>query len=177
MAPDRKTQLVLAAIVVALVGLIYRLWPASAAAPLTASVASPNHVSAKTADPGAPDVHLEALQAERPKPADVDRNLFRFLTKPAPVARPTAPPPSAPVVSVPPSAPSTAPITLKFIGIVEAPERTLKVAVLSDQYGVYYGREGETILGQYKILHIGTQSLDISFLDGRGRQTIRLNGT
>src|SRR5262249_12017676 len=110
----------------------------------------------------------------------VDRNLFKFKTRPAPApvaARPAAPPPPAPAASLPPPTPSAVPIALKFIGIVEAPERTLKVAVLSDQYGVYYGREGETSLGQYKIVHIGAKSLEISYIDGRGRQTIRLNGT
>jgi len=36
--------------------------------------------------------------------------------------------------------------------------------------------EGGTALGQYKIWRIGVESIDISYLDGRGRQTIRLNG-
>ncbi len=32
----------------------------------------------------APDVHLEALQQPRPKPGEVERNLFRFKSKPVP---------------------------------------------------------------------------------------------
>ena len=50
------------------------------------------------------------------------------------------------------------------------------VAVLSDNRGVYYGREGDAIEGRYRILRIGVESVDLAYLDGRGRQTIRFTG-
>jgi hypothetical protein len=181
-APERRNQLVLGALAVVMAGVIYRMWPPSTvSAPAASNEVSASRPTQVAAQPKAPAVHLDALQAERPRPADADRNLFRFKTRPAP-PRPVAVPP-APVASAaaapigPPLPPAVPPIALKFIGIVEAPVRTLKVAVLSDQYGVYYGREGETILGQYRILRIGAESLEISYVDGRGRQTIRLNGS
>jgi hypothetical protein len=50
--------------------------------------------------------------------------------------------------------------------------------VLSDGRGApVYGSEGETVLGQYRILRIGTESIEMSYLDGRGRQTIRFSGS
>ena len=53
-----------------------------------------------------------------------------------------------------------------------------KVAVLSDGRGApVYGKEGDTVLGQYKILRIGAESIEMAYLDGRGRQTIRLSGS
>ena len=53
-----------------------------------------------------------------------------------------------------------------------------KIAILSDGRGApLYGKEGDTVLGQYKILHIGVESIDMAYLDGRGRQTIRLSGS
>jgi hypothetical protein len=49
--------------------------------------------------------------------------------------------------------------------------------VLSDGRGSpIYGKEGETVLGQYRVLKIGVESIDIAYADGRGRQTIRLTG-
>jgi hypothetical protein len=56
-------------------------------------------------------------------------------------------------------------------------DRTVgRVAILSDAHGVYYGREGEIIEGRYRILKIGVESIDLAYLDGRGRQTIRQTG-
>jgi hypothetical protein len=82
---------------------------------------------------------------------------------------------STPVVTGPPPPP---PITLKFIGIIDVGQSKKIVAVLSDGRGApVYGSEGETVLGQYRILRIGTESIEMSYLDGRGRQTIRFTGS
>jgi hypothetical protein len=77
-----------------------------------------------------------------------------------------------PARSGPPPLP---PIPLKFIGYIEAPGGK-KIASLSDGKGVWTATEGQTVLGQYKIWRIGVESIDISYLDGRGRQTIRMTG-
>ena len=39
-----------------------------------------------------------------------------------------------------------------------------------------HGKEGDIIDGRYRILKIGTESIEMAYLDGRGRQTIRLTG-
>jgi hypothetical protein len=126
-------------------------------------------------------VHLKALNAERPKPDAAGRNLFRF--KPKPLPPPPLPPPKVrspaelALAAAPTGPPPPPPITLKFIGIVDAGQ-SKKLAILSDGRGSpVYGREGETILGQYRILRIGTESIEMAYLDGRGRQTIRLSGS
>jgi hypothetical protein len=50
--------------------------------------------------------------------------------------------------------------------------------VLLDSLGhQIYGREGETIEGRYKIWKIGTESIEISYSDGRGRATLRMSGS
>jgi hypothetical protein len=68
------------------------------------------------------------------------------------------------------------PIRLKFIGYIQTASGQ-KIALLSDGLGrPEHVLEGGTALGQYKIWRIGVESIDISYLDGRGRQTIRLNG-
>src|SRR5207253_733893 len=110
-----------------------------------------------------------------------ERNPFRFRPKPPPPPAQAAPsntitePPPVPT-GPPPPAP-LAPIPLKFIGILDLPEQSKKIAVLSDGRAVYNGEEGQTILGQYRILRIGAESIEMSYLDGRGRQTIRLTGS
>jgi hypothetical protein len=42
---------------------------------------------------------------------------------------------------------------------------------------LFKGREGEVVAGQYRILKIGVESVEMAYLDGRGRQTIRLTGS
>jgi hypothetical protein len=71
--------------------------------------------------------------------------------------------------------PPPPPISLKFIGrLVTADGRI--IAVLSDGKRPIQAFEGEEIEGRYKIWKIGEESIEISYIDGRGRQTIRLNG-
>jgi hypothetical protein len=130
----------------------------------------------------APDVHLERLEAERPKPGEANRDLFRFKPKPPPPPPPAPPPvrvvaPPPPAPTGPPPPPPVPPITLKFIGVMELPTQARKIAVLTDGRGApFYGKEGEIVDGRYRILKIGVESLDIAYADGRGRQTIRLTG-
>jgi hypothetical protein len=75
----------------------------------------------------------------------------------------------------PPAPPAPPAITLKFIGLVEKADGT-RIAVLSDGKRPISGREGEEIEGRYRIVKIGIESIEISYLDGRGRQTIKLTG-
>jgi hypothetical protein len=79
---------------------------------------------------------------------------------------PTGPPPPAP----PP------PIPYKFIGLVEGQAK--RIAVLSDgRSAPVYGREGDIIEGRYRVVRIGVESIEMEYIDGRGRQTIRLSGS
>jgi len=127
----------------------------------------------------APDVHLEALNAQRPKPAEGERNLFRFKPKapppPPPQTSRPAPMTTTPGSSIASGPPQLPPIALKFIGTMNSEGKT--IAVLTDGQGPpLFGVEGQTIAGRYRILRIGAESIEMSYLDGRGRQTIRLTG-
>ena len=138
--------------------------------------------SGRTAPAGedAPTVHLDALDADRPAPDSAGRNLFRFKPKPAPPPPPVLPrvPSTADVAAAPAGPPQPPPITLKFIGIFDEGPPKKVMAILSDGRGTpVHAREGETVFGQYRILRIGTESIEMSYLDGRGRQTIRLSGS
>jgi hypothetical protein len=183
MPPERRRLVVLLA-VLGLVSVIaaYRLWPETATPGVTQSNGRGGTAARGPSEVAAPDVHLQVLREDRPEPeTGAQRDLFRFKPRAAP-ARPTAPP-QAPAAAVnappagPPPPPPLAPITMRFIGLVESPEHAQKIAILSDGRGVYQGREGDIIEGRYRILRIGVESVEIAYLDGRGRQTIRLSGS
>ena len=201
MATERTRQLVLVALVAVLAVVLYRLWPSTSAAPAPASNRNGGTAAAPASRPSgsaaqaakgttaqngisAPDVHLEALDSEWPKPGEAERNLFRFKPKAPPPPPPAPPRPTQPAVPVnpvpsgPPPPPPVPPITLKFIGIIESPSSSRKIAVLSDgRNPPFQGVEGDIIEGRYRILKIGVESVEIAYADGRGRQTIRLTGS
>lgn len=183
MAPERRNQIVLAALVVVLIGALYRAFapatsgtavavgPDGAAVPVSGRSAAPLARVAET-----PDVHLEALAQDRVTPAPAQRNLFRFRQRVVAAAAP-APgrvAPLPPLRPPTPAVPTVPPIMLKFIGVVEATEKSQTFAVLRDDRGVYHGREGDIIEGRYRIVRIGAESIELSYVDGQGRQTIRL---
>ena len=41
----------------------------------------------------------------------------------------------------------------------------------------YQAAKADIIEGRYRILQIGVESIEMAYLDGRGRQTIRLSAT
>lgn len=180
MDPKRRRQALLAVLVVVLAGTVYLRWPRTSpvVTPRSSAERAGQAGPSGASSPTAPDVRLEALEQAPPTPGDTGRNLFRFRPRPVQAAAPepsTAPPPRIAPPGPPP--PSVPPIPLKFIGIL-ASGADNTIAVLSDGRGApVYGKEGETVLGQYKILRIGAESIEMSYLDGRGRQTIRLSGS
>lgn len=180
MPPERRRLIVLLSLLAILVAVAgYRWFGPETAATATARATGRAARGGRTATSvTAPDVHLQALQEQRPQP-EPERNLFRFKPK-APPPRPPVvapPPPVAAAPSGPPPPPPLAPITMRFIGLVEAPEHAQKIAILSDGRGIYQGREGDIIEGRYRIVRIGVESVEMAYLDGRGRQTIRLSGS
>jgi len=188
MATNRRQLALLAALGVVLAFVVYRSLqaPASPQAPASNRQAAARGARAEQTPkaPEAPDVHLDALGSDRPKPETVQRNLFRFKAKapPPPPPTPVAPPvvqqqPQPNVPTGPPGPAPPPPISLKFLGTIEATTESKKIAVLSDgRGGPIYGTEGQIVLGQYRILKIGVESVEMSYLDGRGRQTIRIGG-
>ena len=191
MEAKRRRESILVGVVVVLIVAIYAVfgnWPRPASMRFASSnqqaPSTPDKPrrAARTEPPAAteaPQVHLDALNEERPQPDPAGRDLFRFKVKPPPPPPPAPPKPVGPPLPLPPPGPPPVPpITLKFIGIVDTPPPGKRVAVLSDGRGSpVYGHEGDTVLGQYRIVRIGAESVEMSYLDGRGRQTIRLSGS
>jgi hypothetical protein len=124
------------------------------------------------------DVKLELLKAAPSELEPSTRNPFQFKPKaPPPAPRPQAVvrPPIVIAPPVPQGPPPPPPIALKYIGVLDTAQG--RVAVFRDSGGdIVNGKEGDIIDGRYRLLKIGVESADLAYLDGRGRQTIRLGG-
>jgi hypothetical protein len=186
MAVNRRALWLGATLIVVVIGVMLARsgdTPAQAPGARPAAARQP----AKSDEPVPPaDVRLETLNAAREEPTSIGRNPFRFQARrvtpaPTPEVRrlpgvPDDQVDAPPVTKVPTGPPPPPPITLKFIGLVQKADGT-RYAVLSDGKGPpISGREGAEIEGRYKILKIGTESIEIAYIDGRGRRTIPLTG-
>jgi len=170
--------------VVAVLLAVWWFWPSTpAATAVVNATAAARPASARPAqDAGGPvgPVKLDALTSGRAEPGGDARNPFRFKPKaaPPPPPQPVTPPSSeAPKPVVPTGPPPPPPIPLKFIGVLER-ANGVKWAILSDgkSPAPLYGKDGDIIDGRYTIVKIGAESIEMTHVDGRGRQVIRLNG-
>jgi hypothetical protein len=178
--------------IVAVVFIIWAVWPAASQSPGSSNqprVQRPPVAQTATTgraagqggtQPGELGVRLGDLKQPPPQPDDAGRNPFRFYVKPPPPPPPPpkfVPPPPPPPVDpnyVPPPPPPP-PIPLKFIGTME--QGKTRVAIFSDGRGLpQYAPEGGIVLGQYRVVRIGVESVVMEYLDGRGRQTIPMRG-
>jgi hypothetical protein len=121
------------------------------------------------------DLNLARLRAVGGDLEASKRDPFRFRPKPPPPAPRVQAPPvvfAPPVDTGPPPPP---PIPLKYIGVMEL--RGERVAAFTDGRGnTFNGKEGDILEGRYRLIRIGQDSVDVAYLDGRSRQTIRMTG-
>src|SRR6478736_3300666 len=164
MAVDRNRLVVGSVAGLALVLVVWWQWPSSAttAAPQAAGTVTAQKNGARptaaASSTGPVEVRLNALAGDRQEPGKAARNPFRYQPK-------AAPPPKM-----------VTPIALKLIGVLER-ANGVKWAVLSDgKSAPLYGKDGDIIDGRYVIVKIGTESIEMTYADGRGRQMIRLSG-
>ena len=182
MMRTRGLTLLLLLVIVGAAG--YWLWPSDGPGTSARATAPASGRGGKTGQGDAvADIRLELLQRERGELQPPDRNPFRFERRAsaaaaAPARSQVARAAPAPVVPTePPPPPPPPPIPLRFIGFLQPRDAAGRVAVLSDGRGnVFNGKEGDVIEGRYRLLRVGNDSADLIYLDGRGRQTIRLSG-
>jgi type IV secretory pathway VirB10-like protein len=181
-----RTAVLIVMLVVLAAVLTWRMWPSASAGPAPSNQAREQRKPVATTAQGSPQlaVRLDELQQQPPTPGGQNRNPFRFYVPPPP-----PPPPPPPVVSVPtppppqpgqpgyqqPQPPPPPPIPLKFFGTVEQGGK--KWAIFTDGRGVpVWAAEGDTVLGQWKLVRIGVESVVMEYPNGTGRQTIPLRG-
>ena len=138
--------------------------------------------SAGRGDSAVADIRLELLQREHGALRGPDRNPFRFER------RASAAPPARPVTrragthrggagrSAATAAASTDPTAIHRVPAAEAAGLAALLDLSDGRGNVFNGKEGDVIEGRYRLLRVGIDSADLIYLDGRGRQTIRLSG-
>jgi hypothetical protein len=182
MAPEPRSRVVvLAALLAILIAMAaYQWWPRPSSVNAPASNERGHGQAAGRAaatTPDAPVVHLPRLGDERPKPVAGERNLFRFKQKAAPPVPAPAPAPAPPPPPPNFNSPTTPPITLRYIGYVDRGPGKPKLVAFVDATGHPINcLEGGDCDGRYHIWRVGAESVEISYLDGTGRRTIRQGG-
>jgi hypothetical protein len=188
---QRSRAVILGAVLVVLIGVVaFMWWPAAAPAPAPAPAGQTREQrrpvgTSAAATPSELQVRLDDLKQGPPEPSGENRNPFRFYVKPPPPPPPPAPVIKQPVTPPPPPPPGPGqegyvpppppPITIKFIGTAEKGGK--KWAIFSDGRGTpVWAAEGETVLGQWRLVRIGVESVVMEYPDGRGRQTIPMRG-
>jgi hypothetical protein len=130
------------------------------------------------------DVRLDQLSADAPRVAAPARDPFRFRQAAAPPPL-QAPPPvrvdDPPPVFTGPPAPQVPPIPLRYMGWFESPRPGEGLVGIftptpAGQGMPFHGRAGDVIEGRYRVLRVTQDSAELAYLDGRGRQTIRISG-
>ncbi len=121
-----------------------------------------------------PRLRLNLLaQSEDVKYEGSARNIFDRESLPE-IPQPAAPakkePPPTPQPYVPPPPP---PINLKFFGFASSPGEAKRV-FLAQGEDVFIASEGEIVNRRYKVVHIGTTSVEIEDVLSNNRQTIQL---
>jgi len=102
------------------------------------------------------------LFSETLPPAPVPKNKPQPLPTPVPQPDPTPPPP-------------TLPPNMKYYGYGTIPNGTAKRAFLTDGEDVFIVGEGDTLLGRFRILHIGNASLDFEEISSGRRNSAPLD--
>ena len=185
----RQRAIVLGGLVAVLAAVVW--WQFGRVSSDSGPVQTTGQAQALAAAPGqtgtaVPQVLIGLLDQPRSEPVDPGRDLFKFSTRTRPADNGSQPsvsavprgggalPAAGPTEAAAPPPPP--PIPLRFIGLVQKQGDPTKIAVLSDSRGVYYGREGDVIEGRYRIVRVGNESVEVAYLDGRGRQVLRLSG-
>jgi hypothetical protein len=184
MLRDRRQLLTLVALVILMAAAAWIWFGPSAQTPaaVAAGVAVRGGAAGQEATlPAAAAVRLSALESPRAQPSEAVRNPFRFERRAAPEAqKPANPSESVAVQPAEPAAPAgpigPPPMPLKFIGLVEKVDGTRWAVLALGEGRTMHGVEGAIIDGRYRIIKIGIESVDMAYLDGLGRQTIRLTG-
>lgn len=163
-----------AAALVALLVIARPVWNPSTIAPEETSNSSTGETGPVPVVPVV-DLNLDRLRVAGGELQASTRDPFRFRPKPPPPAPRVQPPPvefAPPVNTGPPPPP---PIPLKYFGVITVSGQ--RVAAFADGRGnTFNGKEGDILEGQYRLLRIGADWVEVAYLDGRGRQTIRMTG-
>ena len=95
-----------------------------------------------------------------------ERNPFRFAARDEIAGTPHGPPAPPPVPEPQAFAPPPPPLSLAGIAEERMGERVVRTAVLSSPDGVLLVREGDVVLGHYRVANVGGAAVELVTLAG-----------
>ena len=133
-----------------------------------------------------PTLRLDLLaKLQNVPPAGGIRSLFQFGTPPVkeaeklkgpePNVKPVAVVQAPPAPVVPTGPPPPPPINLKYYGIATVRKDGTKTAFFLDGEDILLQSEGDTVKGQYRVVHIGATSVVMEDIQTKRQQTLPLS--
>jgi hypothetical protein len=143
---------------------------------------TPPRTGTRGALPGATDsqmpqaLRLEELENRVPEePEAGGRNLFRFGVPPPPPAPKMTPvPPPPPIQTPPPGPPPIPPVPLRYYSYTKYPDGKDVAWLIDKNNRLLSGVAGDIVDGQYRLIKVTPQFVEMSYRDGSGRTTIRI---
>ena len=166
---QRGKIVVLLALLVVLVGLQFARREPGANPAVTATAAQGARAGARPSLSAIPDSLLE-VKGRKPDPrrrAAAQRNIFEYGRRAA-----VAPAPETAVAA--PPAPPAPPAPLRFYGFAEPSHGGKRQVFLTDGEEVYVAAEGDVVLRRYRVLRVGSQSIELEELSGKQRWVVPL---
>ena len=167
---SRKKQLILLGVLVAVLLVVgYLSFFRRSDAPQTAFSATENSPLIGVENPELQGWKVK--EARKTEYTTSHRNIFDATPAPPPVDTSKLPPtPTVPVQAAdqPPALP------VKFFGYGSVPASGQRRAFFTNGEDVYIVAEGETLLGQFRVLHIGNTSLDFEVINSGRRGSVVL---
>ena len=166
---QRGKIVVLLALLVVLVGLQFARREPGATPAVTGTPAKGARGAGQASLSAIPDSLLE-VKERKPDPrrrAAAQRNIFEYgrraAVAPAPETAGAAPP-------VPPAPPAP----LRFYGFAEPSHGGKRQVFLTDGEEVYVAAEGDVVLRRYRVLRVGSQSIELEEWSGKQRWVVPL---
>ena len=125
-----------------------------------------------------PRIALGRVEESRPQQGVGQRDIIDFGRPPTPPP-PPPPPPTVAAMPTPPPEPTPTPLpplTVKYMGSLEA-KQGIKVAFfLTDKREVLQGQVGDTVMNRFRVVKIGLESVDIQELGTSQVRRLPLRG-
>ena len=167
---QRGKIVVLLALLVVLVGLQFARREPGANPAVTATAAKGARAGARPSLSAIPDSLLE-VKGRKPDPrrrAAAQRHIFEYGRRAA-----VAPAPET-AGAAPPTQPPPPPAPLRFYGFAEPSHGGKRQVFLTDGEEVYVAAEGDVVLRRYRVLRVGSQSIELEELSGKQRWVVPL---
>lgn len=171
---DKRKVILFVALLAVLVG-INLPW-GSSSTPIAApgEETDPVGVLASGSSLAIPDAVLQVERLNpfaRVRPGRIQRNIFQYgRRKQAPrrlvQARPQA--------AVPPAPPPPPPAPVRFFGFAESSRGGQRQVFLTDGEEIYVAAQGDVVLQRYRVVRVGSESIEVEDLSGSHRWVVPL---